>query len=98
MTTECLLLYVNYAIIEKETVLRKLRIMGGFLTDAPFGVPEMINNAKDASTSYFLVEKAGAKLLVAVTDEFMETRQLSCDTSGKRFDLGEYRFAKTVKL
>ncbi|MBQ4095222.1 MAG: helix-turn-helix transcriptional regulator [Oscillospiraceae bacterium] len=72
--------------------------MLGFLTDAPFGVPEMINNAKDASTSYFLVEKAGAKLLVAVTDEFMETRQLSCDTSGKRFDLGEYRFVKTVKL
>lgn len=72
--------------------------MLGFLTDASFGIPEMINNAKDASTRYFLVEKAGAKLLVAVTDEFMETRQLSCDVSGKRFDLGEFRFVKTVKL
>ena len=72
--------------------------MLGFLTDASFGIPEMINNAKDASTSYLLVEKAGAKLLVAVTDEFMETRPLSCDVSGKRFDLGKYRFVKTVKL
>lgn len=72
--------------------------MLGFLTDAPFGVPGFINDMKDASTSFYLVEKTGAKLLVAVTDEFMESRQLSCDVSGKRFDLGEYRFVKTVKL
>lgn len=70
----------------------------GLFTDAPFGTPELLNSIKDSSTSFYLVDKGNAKLLVAVTDEFMESRQLSCDVSGKHFDLGDYRFKKTITL
>ena len=51
----------------------------GFLTDAPFGIPQFINGIKNLDKEFYLVEKDGKQFFVTVTDEFIETRQLAKD-------------------
>ncbi|MBQ9742235.1 MAG: helix-turn-helix transcriptional regulator [Ruminococcus sp.] len=64
----------------------------GFLTDAPFGIPEFISGCKNADNEYYLVNKGDKQLLVMVTEEFIESRQLSQKITGKKFVIGQLRF------
>lgn len=64
----------------------------GFLTDAPFGIPEFLNGIKNLDKELYLVENDGRQFLVAVTDEFIETRQLAKHITGKKFEIGNWEY------
>ncbi len=49
----------------------------GWLTDAPFGTPDLINSIKLAGSEYYLVLTAGNQYLVAVSNEFIESHRMS---------------------
>lgn len=66
--------------------------MIGFLTDAPFGIPEVINGFKNTDKEFYLVKQNNQQILVVVTDEFMESRQLSQNITDKKFEIGQFRF------
>lgn len=66
----------------------------GFLTSAPFGIPEFINGIKNLDQEFYLVEKDGKQFLVTITDEFIETRQLANQITGNKFEIGNYKFIK----
>ena len=65
------------------------------LTDAPFGIPGVINSVKNTDKAFYLVEKDdNRQFLVTVTDEFIETRQLMRYIEAKKFEIGEWEFTK----
>lgn len=66
----------------------------GILTDAPFGLPELINGVKNWEKEFYLVEQEGAQFLVTVTDAWIETRPLAGRFTHKKFELGPWVFTK----
>lgn len=68
--------------------------MIGFLTDAPFGLPGVINGIKNLDKEFYLVEKEDRQLFVSVTDEFIETRRLTKRITAKKFEIGNWKFTK----
>ena len=64
----------------------------GFLTDAPFGTPDLINGLKNLDKEFYLVEKDGRQFLVTVTDESIETRQLGKHITAETFEIGNWAF------
>lgn len=66
----------------------------GFLTNAPFGIPDFINGIKNLDKEFYLIEKDGKQFFVTVTDKFVETRQLAKKIAGDKFDLGDRTFIK----
>ncbi len=67
----------------------------GFLTDAPFGIPQFIHQMRLIGNEYYLVEREKAQFLVTVSDEFLETRRLLTPVDskrGSRFVVGDLRF------
>ena len=68
--------------------------MLGFLTNAPFGVPELINSYKNMEKEFYLVDKGGKQFLVAVVDEWIETRQLAKHITDEKIEIGNWRLIK----
>lgn len=68
----------------------------GILTDAPFGIPQMMNSFKNIDKRFYLVEKDDKQFLVTVTDEFIETRQLINKIEKKRFEIGNWKFTRST--
>lgn len=66
----------------------------GFLTDAPFGIPEFINSIKNLDKEFYLVNKNDKQFFVTVTDKFIETRRIADKIVGDKFDLGNWTFTK----
>lgn len=66
----------------------------GIFTDAPFGIPGLINSVKNLDKQFYLVEKDGKQFFVTVTDEFIETRQLAKRVNGKIIEIGNWKFTK----
>lgn len=66
----------------------------GFLTDAPFGVPQLINSAKNTDKAFYLAEENGKEYLIMITDEFVESRQLAKPVLKDKFEIGEWKFRK----
>lgn len=64
----------------------------GFLTSAPFGLPQFINSVKNVDKEFYLIDEAGKQFLVMVTDEFMESRQLAERITAKKFEIGNFSF------
>lgn len=64
----------------------------GFLTDAPFGVPEFLNGIKNADKEFYLVNQSDKQFFVIVTDEFIESRQLAEKITDKKFSIGNFSF------
>ena len=64
----------------------------GFLTDAPFGIPEFINGIKNLDKEYYLVNRGEKQFLVMITDEFVESRELIRKYTEKKFEIGEWQF------
>lgn len=64
----------------------------GFLTDAPFGIPEFLNGIKNADKEFYLVNQSDKQFFVIVTDEFIESRQLAEKISDKKFSIGNFTF------
>ena len=92
-----------YPLIAKYKPDKKERIIGnviGFLTDAPFGLPQFVHECKNTENEYYLVEKESGQLFVFVSDEFIETRKLPKRITKDEFDIGEWTYTKckyTVK-
>ena len=66
----------------------------GWLTDAPFGIPEMINGFKNADKEFYLVNENESQYFVMVTDEFIESRQLAKLITDKEFNIGNWRYVR----
>ncbi len=66
----------------------------GFVFDAPFGVPQVINSVKDADKEFYLVETEDKQSFVCVTDEFVETRQLTARLTSRSFEMGDWEFTR----
>lgn len=66
----------------------------GFLTDAPFGIPALINSVKNVDKMFYLVEEENRQYLVMVTDEFIETRPLARRITDNKFEIGDWKFIK----
>lgn len=64
----------------------------GFLTDGPFGIPELINGVKNSDKEFYLVNQGDKQYFVIVTDEFIESRQLAEKTTEKKFEVGNFSF------
>ena len=64
----------------------------GFLTNAPFGIPELISGIKNSDKEFYLVNKADKQFFVIVTDEFIESRQLAEKMTDKKFSIGNFSF------
>lgn len=64
----------------------------GFLTDAPFGIPDIINGIKNTDKEFYLVIKGEKQYLVTVTDEFIESRQLREKITARKFEIGSFAF------
>lgn len=64
----------------------------GFLTDAPFGIPDILNGFKNADKEFYLVNQSDKQFFVIVTDEFIESRQLSEKITDKKFSIGNFSF------
>lgn len=80
----------------KEKVIDNVLVMlyNGIFTDAPFGIPGLINSVKNTDKQFYLVEKDGKQFFVTVTDEFIETRQLAKRVNSKKIEIGNWRFTK----
>ncbi len=70
----------------------------GFLTDAPFGIPEFINSVKNLDKEFYLVKMEEKQLLACITDEFIETYELEIDVTDKRFSVGDWNFTNCGPL
>lgn len=64
----------------------------GFLTDAPFGIPEFLNDMKNTDKAFYLVNFPDKQYFVIVTDEFIESRLLAERITQKKFVIGNMRF------
>lgn len=64
----------------------------GFLTSAPFGLPDVINGVKNTDKEFYLVNDADKQYFVTVFDEFTESRQLSEKITAKKFEIGNFLF------
>ena len=81
----------NLKLTKSEKVIDNLL---GFFTDAPFGTPDLINSFKNMDKEFYLVARDGKQLLVIVTDEFIETRQLAKPITADKFEIGNWKFTK----
>lgn len=70
----------------------------GFLTDAPFGIPDILNGFKNADKEFYLVNQSDKQFFVIVTDEFIESRQLAEKITDKKFAIGNFSFIDCVIL
>ncbi len=67
----------------------------GFVFLAPFGIPGFINSTKHIGKEFYLVNYGEKQLLVMVTDEFIESREMTrkrLNQKGEKFEIGLYRF------
>ncbi len=67
----------------------------GWLTDEPFGTPDLINSIKLVGNEYYLVVNGDNQHLVIISNEFMETHRMNIkvDTSkGSKFIIGDIRY------
>lgn len=86
-----------YSLIAEKKLTKSEKIIDnilGFFTDAPFGIPDLINSIKDTDKQYYLVEKDEKQLFITITDEFIETRQLTKRIVDKKFEIGDLKFTR----
>lgn len=81
----------NLKLAKSEKIIDNLL---GFFTDAPFGIPELINSFKNMDKEFYLVARDGKQFFVTVTDEFIETRQLAKQITADKFEIGNWKFTK----
>ena len=86
-----------YTLLAEQKFTKSEKVMDnaiGFLTNAPFGIPQLINSLKNSDKEFYLIEKSGKQFLAIVTDEFVETRRLEKPISDKKIEIGKFKFTK----
>ena len=66
----------------------------GWLTDAPFGIPEMINGFKNIDKEFYLVNDGDKQCFVTITDEFVESRCLAVKQYEKKFEIANWQYVR----
>ena len=86
-------------LLAKKKSTKGQKIFGnllGFLTDAPFGTDEVFNQIADAHNAYYLVEQEGKQIMVTVTEDFIESKVMTKELVGNKFEIGEYVYRKAA--
>lgn len=81
-------LVVRQKLTKSEKVVDNLL---GWLTPAPFGIPDMLNSLK-LQGNYYLVTKNERQYLVNVTKISIESKEIAFKVSGKKFELDNLIF------
>lgn len=63
----------------------------GFFTDAPFGIPDLINSFKNMDKEFYIVLEGDKQYFVTVTDEFIESRRLIKHIVADKFEIGNWK-------
>ncbi len=92
---EIYMLYARQINTKGEKALDNLL---GFLTDAPFGTPELINSFKNANKEFYLVDCGTHHSLVVVTDDTMYINYLEEKTFDKKFKITPFQFQNLGQL
>lgn len=90
-----------YSVLAEKKLTKGEKVVDnalGFLTDAPFGIPEFINFLKNNDKQFYLVENEGKQYFVTVTNEFIETRHLANRIVDEKFEIGNWKFKKAGKI
>lgn len=66
----------------------------GFLSDAPFGIPDFINGIKNLDKEFYLAEKDNIQFFIIVTDEYVITRRLEKHITDKKFEIDNWIYTK----
>lgn len=66
----------------------------GFLTNAPFGIPELINGVKNLDKEFYLVEQDHKVFIVMITDEYIESREVDKNIVDNQFEWDNWEFVK----
>ena len=86
-------------LLAKKKSTKEQKVFGellGWLTDAPFGTDEVINQIADMHNAYYLVQQEDKQLFVTVTDEFIESKVLAKNITENKFEIGEYKYQKAA--
>ena len=89
-----------YALLAEQKLTRGEKVVDnllGILTDAPFGIPSLLNSIKNTDKQFYLVEQDGKQLFVTITDQSIESRQLAKRLEGTKFELDDWKFVKCEK-
>lgn len=70
----------------------------GFLTSAPFGIPDFINEVKNLDKEFYLVNQGDKQFLVIISDEFIESRELTQKITEKKFEIEEWKFINCGRI
>lgn len=84
-----------HGLLAKQILTKAEKIMDnaiGFLTDAPFGIPEVLKSIQNTNKEFYLVNQSDKQFFVIVTDEFIESRQLFEKITDKKFTIGNFSF------
>ena len=84
-----------HCLIGEQILIRKEKIIDnviGLFPDGLFGIPQFINAVKNTDKEFYLVNQEDKQFLAVVTDEFIESRQLTEKITEKRFSLGNFKF------
>lgn len=84
-----------HCLLGKQLATKSEKIMDhviGFLTDAPFGLPDLIHGMKHTDQEFYLVNDADKQYFVIVSDAFLESKQLSEKITARNFTIGNFRF------
>lgn len=84
-----------YTLLGKVKLTKSEKVidnMLGFLTDAPFGIPDFINGVKNLDKEFYLVNQNEKQFLVVVSDEYIESRELIEKIIQNKFIVGDYQF------
>ena len=66
----------------------------GFIFNAPFGIPGLANGLKNSNKSFYLVNKDNKQYFVMITNEFIESREMTKPLTEKKFEIGDMKFIK----
>ncbi len=64
----------------------------GFLTDAPFGIPDLIHSMKNLEKEFYLICQGEQQFFAVVGDEWIESRKLPQKISEREFQIGDLLF------
>ena len=70
----------------------------GLLTDAPFGIPTLIDQINDMNNAYYLASTKDRQFFIIVSDEFIESRSLNEPVTEKKFIVGDVTFKRFRKI
>lgn len=86
-------------LLAKKKSTKEQKVFGellGWLSDAPFGTDEVINQIADMHNAYYLIQQEDKQLFVTVTDEFIESKVLAKNITENKFEIGEYKYQKAA--